>query len=277
MMKTILISFVSAVCAAGICFADDPGVRDSVIIETVYADIGDSAVEVRAFATCDDSVGYYNMPVKWLSPDSMITFTHVTYHNVLLQWDDLYDSLFQDLGFLCMFGWSDICGPDNPFLITYNLRMHCWTFHFAINSAAAPQIVVIDTTFDPRNGSLLFGLISGTNGFIPVFTPGLICYGTTVDISDNGQLLPTETALSQNYPNPFNAVTTLTFDLPELSYVSIAVYNILGQVTATLFEGEKQAGVHTIAFDASEYPSGVYFARLETKNATKSIKMLLLK
>jgi len=57
--------------SAGFAFADDPGERDSLIVETVFAELGDSTVDVRIYATCDDSVGFYNMPFAWYSPDSV--------------------------------------------------------------------------------------------------------------------------------------------------------------------------------------------------------------
>jgi hypothetical protein len=65
--------------------------------------------------------------------------------------------------------------------------------------------------------------------------------------------------------------------LPEPQGVELIVYDLLGRRVKTLMDEQLQAGVHNVRFDAADYPSGIYFARLETKNATKSIKMLLLK
>jgi len=98
-----------------------------------------------------------------------------------------------------------------------------------------------------------------------------------VGIFDNIPSIPDRFILLQNYPNPFNAQTTIRFVLPEDSNVRVALYDILGRKLETLFAGAKPAGRYSISWDASTYPSGIYFARLETKNATKSIKMLLLK
>jgi hypothetical protein len=83
--------------------------------------------------------------------------------------------------------------------------------------------------------------------------------------------------LARNYPNPFNVSTSLEYNLPEVSYLSIDIYNILGQRIATIFEELQQAGEYTTTWDASAFPSGVYFARLRTSNNSQSIKMVLLK
>jgi hypothetical protein len=83
------------------------------------------------------------------------------------------------------------------------------------------------------------------------------------------QLLPKTYALYQNYPNPFNPTTTITFDLPNDAFVTLKIYNVLGQEMGTLFNHEAlDAGNQDVDFDASTLPSGVYFYRLvaETLN-----------
>ncbi len=83
--------------------------------------------------------------------------------------------------------------------------------------------------------------------------------------------------LLQNYPNPFNASTTIEFTLPEESEVELVVYDLLGRKVATLIEGTKPAGIHSIIWDAEDVQSGVYFARLESKDKVRNMKMVLLK
>ena len=104
----------------------------------------------------------------------------------------------------------------------------------------------------------------------------ILRYDQTVGI-ENISTKPREFQLDQNHPNPFNAKTVLNYSLPESGVVTLSIYNVLGQQVITLFEGEKAAGKHTIAWDASTFPSGVYFARLETQDVSKTIKMVLLK
>ncbi|UCD36986.1 MAG: prolyl oligopeptidase family serine peptidase [Fidelibacterota bacterium] len=95
-------------------------------------------------------------------------------------------------------------------------------------------------------------------------------------------VLPTEYTLHQNYPNPFNPVSTIMYDLPQASEVSLVVYDILGREVARLVDGYMEPGYHHSQWDGRdargrEVPSGIYIARLVTPEYSKSIKMLLLK
>ena len=271
-----LISFFAILLIAGFAFADDPGDRDSLIIETVYAELGDSTVDVRIYVTTDDSVGYYSLPLTWsLLGDSVIYPVSVSTHNIINQWDVTFYDIYYDLGYLSMLGWDS--GGDAPFLITSNYRILCWSVHFAIDSFANPQIVTIDTTYDPINGSLLFGLVGGVESLVPVFIPGAIYYGIPSDVNEEEQILPSDIAYMQNYPNPFNAATTIEFTLPEELEVELLIYDILGQKVAVISGGLMPAGSHSATWDAGDAPSGIYFARLETIGYSENVKMILLK
>ena len=80
-----------------------------------------------------------------------------------------------------------------------------------------------------------------------------------------------------NSPNPFNPTTTLNFTLPENQNVRLAVYDLLGREVALLADAPYQAGAHTVTFDASNLPSGLYFAQLTTATESKLHRMMLLK
>ena len=88
---------------------------------------------------------------------------------------------------------------------------------------------------------------------------------------------PERFSLLQNHPNPFNASTTISYSVPIESHVTISIYNLLGQRVATILEGIQQGGQHTITWDAADFPSGVYFARMEAGEHSENIKMVLLK
>lgn len=75
--------------------------------------------------------------------------------------------------------------------------------------------------------------------------------------------IPTDFNLYQNYPNPFNPVTTIHYDLPKTSFVTLRMYNVLGQVVATLVNEEKNPGAYSVNWDAGRLSSGVYYYRLE--------------
>ncbi len=74
---------------------------------------------------------------------------------------------------------------------------------------------------------------------------------------------PLNFQLAQNYPNPFNPGTTIKYSIAKASFVTIKIYNILGEEVATLVN-EKPAGYYQIKFDASNLASGVYFYTLST-------------
>jgi phosphatidylserine/phosphatidylglycerophosphate/cardiolipin synthase-like enzyme len=89
--------------------------------------------------------------------------------------------------------------------------------------------------------------------------------------------LPVKFALSQNYPNPFNPGTMINYDLPSAGYVSLKIYNIIGQEIAVLVDGEQEAGYKSVKFEMSDLPSGVYLYRLTAGSFTDMKKMILMK
>jgi len=84
-------------------------------------------------------------------------------------------------------------------------------------------------------------------------------------------------SLEQNYPNPFNPVTLISYSVPQLSNVRIAVYNLLGEQVALLVDEVKDAGKYQITFDASGLNSGVYVYRMEGNNFRDGKKLVLMK
>lgn len=83
--------------------------------------------------------------------------------------------------------------------------------------------------------------------------------------------------LDANYPNPFNPTTTIRYQVPSDSRVTLKIFDVLGRRVATLVNGEEKAGIHTISFDGSRLSSGVYFYRLTSGSHVFTRKMVLLK
>jgi hypothetical protein len=93
-------------------------------------------------------------------------------------------------------------------------------------------------------------------------------------------VLPTESALLQNFPNPFNPSTQIRFVLPPKSdgvSVRLLIFDMLGRCVDALLEGELGQGMHTIVWDASRFPSGVYYCRLVTAFGIQVRKMILIR
>jgi parallel beta-helix repeat protein len=103
--------------------------------------------------------------------------------------------------------------------------------------------------------------------------------GDSVDVGIEEQLspIPRSFALFQNYPNPFNPATTIKYDLPIASDVTIEIYDILGRKAKTLIQEKQQAGYHSIVWNAYGFSSGMYFYRIQAGDYIETKKMLLLK
>ena len=100
---------------------------------------------------------------------------------------------------------------------------------------------------------------------------------TSVRITANEKVIPTDFAMLQNYPNPFNPMTMIQFNLPQTMAVKLTVFNLMGQEVATLVNSVRVAGVHQVQWDASNLPSGMYLYRLEAGSTVLNQKMMLLK
>ena len=98
---------------------------------------------------------------------------------------------------------------------------------------------------------------------------------TSVDYGNN--FIPTNYELYQNFPNPFNPSTRISYSIPELSNVTLKVYDILGNEITTLVNEQKSPGHYTVQFNSKNLSSGIYFYTLQTGNYTATKKMILLK
>jgi hypothetical protein len=98
-----------------------------------------------------------------------------------------------------------------------------------------------------------------------------------VEMNEQASVLPGEFRLDQNYPNPFNSQTEIGYYLPQSEIITLRLFNIRGQIVVTLIDGLQEAGSHHVTWDAREYSSGIYFAKLEVGGKRNTIKMILLK
>jgi hypothetical protein len=105
----------------------------------------------------------------------------------------------------------------------------------------------------------------------------LVKTGPELAVEPPAVSLPNEYALFQNYPNPFNPVTTIQYNVSGTGFVSLKVFNPLGQEVVTLVQGIVPAGSHAVAWDATNLPSGIYFLRMNAGEFVQTRKMVLLK
>ena len=120
-----------------------------------------------------------------------------------------------------------------------------------------------------------------TNTVVATISVGEFPEGIAITIGPVGitdeRAIPTAYALSQNYPNPFNPTTTIKYQIPELSFVTIKVYDVLGIEIATLVNEEKAVGSYEVEFDATSLPSGIFFYKLQAGDFVATKKMVLMK
>jgi hypothetical protein len=100
---------------------------------------------------------------------------------------------------------------------------------------------------------------------------------STTSIERKSDLLPVAFHLEQNYPNPFNPSTTIKFELPKASQVTLTVYDILGREVSVLVNEKKDAGVHEVKFNAAGLASGIYFYKLQAGSDVDTKKSLLIR
>ncbi len=176
--------------------------------------------------------------------------------------------------------WNDVFGTNG-----YRLQVS--------NDSLFNNIPVLDTTITPSQFTIPAGILIGNTyyywrvrGFnVGGFGPWSVTWRFRtgpIGISPLGNEIPAEFKLYSNYPNPFNPVTTIKFDIPVsdrvmLSEVKLTVFDVTGKVIAIIVNERLNPGKYEIAWDASQFASGIYFYRLTAGEHTGIRKMILLK
>ncbi|UCE67204.1 MAG: T9SS type A sorting domain-containing protein, partial [Candidatus Zixiibacteriota bacterium] len=180
---------------------------------------------------------------------------------------ELTSGIISDYTLNCVDGelhlvWEDI---DNPLTLSSNTELLSLSFeilpgtieNLPVSFTSSYVVNILGTDFN----------VFSSDAFI-ILIPLAI---------ENFLLMPDDFRVHQNYPNPFNARTIIKFELPVSSQVSIEVFDLLGRKIETLLNTRFDAGFHDIAWNADNYPSGIYFYILQADDYSKACKMMLLK
>jgi enterochelin esterase family protein len=100
---------------------------------------------------------------------------------------------------------------------------------------------------------------------------------SATSVEDEEFAFPNEFILEQNYPNPFNPGTKIIYSIPQNSFVSLKVYDVLGNELANLVDAQQSAGRYEVIFDGSNLASGIYLYTLKAGNFTSTKKLVLMK
>jgi hypothetical protein len=169
------------------------------------------------------------------------------------------------------------------------------SFYRNMGTASAPAFPASDATgsfasIDIGNDSSPALADIDNDGDVDLFVGeregGLYFYrripGTTSVSSPELNIAPQDFVLAQNYPNPFNPGTTIEYNLPKTSRVTLAIYNLLGQRIATLIDAHQTAGQHAVRWDGKDdlgknAASGIFFYRLEAGGLVTTRRLVLLR
>ena len=141
----------------------------------------------------------------------------------------------------------------------------------ATNGQTFPKILPID-----GGGAILTWTDYRGGANYDIYAQRLNANGTITDVRTSASM-PDKFELSQNYPNPFNPSTTIQFDIPKASFVTLKVYDVLGQEVATLVDEKREAGRFEVQLDASSLSSGVYFYQFQANDYSLTKKFVVMK
>lgn len=121
--------------------------------------------------------------------------------------------------------------------------------------------------------NVIYGYAVSTDGYVIKLADSVLITGSKNPPAN----VPAEYELEQNYPNPFNPSTTIEFKIPREGFVTLKVYDILGHERAVLMNEKLHPGNFNVRWDADNFPSGVYYYKLQAGDFTSTRKMILLK
>jgi hypothetical protein len=215
---------------------------------------------------------FYPLPFTYNSQwNSSFTITNTTYFNGT----PFFNTIANHTETVVVDAWGDMTMPGGAVLQALRVRSddiytspsppfyrRVISYSFITKSGAKVDVTAIDTTA-PNNGIILIEDATWRSTGI-------------VGIESEDQI-PTQYSLSQNYPNPFNPSTSIKYAISSRQFVSLKIYDVLGNEVATLVNEEKSAGSYEITFDASQLSSGIYFYKLQAGGFIETKKLTLMK
>ena len=240
-------------------------------------------------AVCNDTLVYVCGGPEWYNPSALSTiFRGVVSQSdrSVITWDSsgqvypggvrnsIYGASWGSKGVIVSGGYQVSQATNQVYV--YSSGRNQWT--------QQPNMTIIRTDHGSASVNIgniwKFVMVSGTSNRSSTNSTSVNILTDTiffVPVKQNGTVIPEEFSLSQNYPNPFNPITVIKYEVPVESKVNISVYNSLGVLIETLFDGNSKPGVYAVNFNVEKLSSGVYFCRLISGDVNRTIKMMLVK
>lgn len=176
---------------------------------------------------------------------------------------------------------------ENEVVITWNdvdnhnvKRNKIWYYKIFRNDSLIGTPNFTQTSFQDdslRNGLSIYKMVAVNYDFMSSDTSNAETLSISTGIKEYVTPVPKKFLLSQNYPNPFNPSTVISYQLPTSSDVTLIVFDVLGRRVQTLVDKHQGAGIHSVRFDGSALPSGVYLYRLQAGPFTETRKLMLIR
>ncbi|MDL1893885.1 T9SS type A sorting domain-containing protein [Sphingobacteriales bacterium CHB3] len=185
-------------------------------------------------------------------------------------------------GSTVLFSWLPSFDPDLD-TIRYSVQLDT----VATFDSPALRSVVAGTDISlsyqlPRVSRSYYWRVRATDGEEAVFSNDVRRFSVTIPVvlQEPGKHEDEQeeaAVLEQNFPNPFNPTTNIVYTIPKGGYVRLAVFNLLGQEVARIFEGVESAGTYEVTFNKEELPTGIYFYRIQAPGFAETRKMIIAK
>lgn len=243
---------------------------DSTVVEVTYTPVTAGTVNETLHITTAPNVGTYNV---YLNGTGMIGKPIVSADSLNFGAVELDNSRSQTLELInkgeVPFFINQIGHSSTEFSLEYDT---------AVTELAVNDTLEIAITFTPATTGLVMDTLNITHtASDEPLSIILVGEGTTATGLASGSAIPTSYTLQQNYPNPFNPSTSISYSLPQTGHVTLNVYDMLGRTVAILINDKIAAGQHSVRFDASKLPSGMYFYRLQAGDFVQTRQMTLVK
>jgi photosystem II stability/assembly factor-like uncharacterized protein len=236
---------------------------------------------VNAIVTIEDSIFYYRNAIKPIisfapipvTHNSLITFEYYCGHQYSKFSTSGSSRNFIDTTWIEYFYSSE---DSSTFIDTLPGQT-------SANSSYCSASIVLDTLLMLNGYKFYYAIYAKDKALIPQTSrsPEVDYYELVYDPNpisvnhEDDKLFIYQ--LEQNYPNPFNPKTNFGFRIADFGFVTLKIYDVLGNEIATVINEEKPAGEYEIKFDGSNLPSGIYFYQLQAGSFVGTKKMLLLK